>query len=125
LLFKNSYQEFKRLLHTNAIILVRLNNKAVDQRIVTNVLAFIVFYLLTFVAGSVVMAVLGLELDSAMGYVIATLGNIGIGIGYVGQMDNFANIPSFGKLVLSFLMMLGRLELFTVMIIFTPVFWKK
>ena len=125
LLFKNSYQEFKRLLHPNAIIPVRLNKKAVDQRIVTNVLAFIVFYILTFVAGSVVMAAIGLELDSAMGSVIATLGNIGPGIGSVGPMDNFASIPNFGKWVLSFLMMLGRLELFTVMIIFTPVFWKK
>jgi trk system potassium uptake protein TrkH len=60
-----------------------------------------------------------------MGSVIASLGNIGPGIGSVGPMDNFAHIPDAGKWFLSFLMMLGRLELFTVMIIFTPVFWKK
>ena len=125
LLFKNSYQEFKRLLHPNAIIPVRLNHKAVDPKIITNVLAFIVFYLLIFVAGSIVMAGMGLDIDSAMGSVIASLGNIGPGIGSVGPMDNFAHIPDAGKWFLSFLMMLGRLELFTVMIIFTPVFWKN
>jgi len=125
LLFKNSYQEFKRLLHPNAIIPVRLNHKAVDPKIITNVLAFIVFYILIFVAGSIVMAGLGLDIDSAMGSVIASLGNIGPGIGSVGPMDNFSHIPAFGKWFLSFLMMLGRLELFTIMIIFSPVFWKK
>lgn len=125
LLFKNSYQEFKRLLHPNAIIPVRLNHKAVDPKIVTNVLAFIVFYILIFVAGSIIMAGLGLDFNSAMGSVIASLGNIGPGIGSVGPMDNFAHIPDAGKWFLSFLMMLGRLELFTIMIIFSPVFWKK
>ena len=125
LLFKNSYQEFKRLLHPNAIIPVRLNHKAVDPKIITNVLAFIVFYILIFVAGSIVMASMGLDIDSSMGAVIASLGNIGPGIGSVGPMDNFAHIPDAGKWFLSFLMLLGRLELFTVMIIFAPVFWKK
>ena len=68
---------------------------------------------------------LGLDFNSAMGSVIASLGNIGPGIGSVGPMDNFAHIPDVGKWFLSFLMMLGRLELFTVIIIFSPVFWKK
>jgi len=125
ILFKNSFLEFKRLLHPHAIIPVRLNHRAVDSKIVTNVLAFIVFYILTFAAGTIIMAALGLDLVSAMGSVIASLGNIGPGIGSVGPADNFAHIPWFGKWVLSFLMLMGRLELFTVMIIFTPVFWKK
>jgi trk system potassium uptake protein TrkH len=125
ILFKNSFLEFKRLLHPKAIIPVRLNHRAVDQKIVTNVLAFIVFYILTFAAGTIIMAGLGMDLDSAMGAVIASLGNIGPGIGSVGPVENFAHIHWFGKWVLSFLMLMGRLELFTVMIIFTPVFWKK
>ncbi len=125
ILFKNSFLEFKRLLHPNAIIPVRLNHRAVDQKIVTNVLAFIVFYILTFAAGTIIMSALGMDLDSAMGAVIASLGNIGPGIGSVGPVENFAHIHPVGKWVLSFLMMMGRLELFTVMIIFTPVFWKK
>ncbi len=125
MLFKNSFLEFKRLLHPNAIIPVRLNHRAIKPEIVTNVLAFIVVYILTFVIGTIVMSGLGLDLDSAMGSVIASLGNIGPGIGSVGPSENFAHIPQIGKWFLSFLMLMGRLELFTVMIIFTPVFWKK
>ncbi len=125
MLFKNSFLEFKRLLHPNAIIPVRLNHHAVKPEIVTNVLAFIVVYILTFVVGTVVMSGLGLDLDSAMGSVIASLGNIGPGIGSVGPASNFAHIPDLGKWFLSFLMLMGRLELFTVMIIFAPAFWKK
>ncbi len=125
MLFKNSFLEFKRLLHPSAIIPVRLNHRAVKLEIVLNVLAFIVVYILTFVIGTVVMSGLGLDLDSAMGSVIASLGNIGPGIGSVGPAENFAHIPDVGKWFLSFLMLMGRLELFTVMIIFTPVFWKK
>ncbi len=125
ILLKNSYLEFKRLLHPNAIIPVRLNHKAVDQRIVTNVLAFAFFYLLIFSVGSVIMTMLGLDLNSAMGGVISCLGNIGPGMGSLGPMDNFANVHDAGKWVLSFLMLLGRLELFTIMIILTPLFWKR
>ncbi len=125
MLLKNSLMEFKRLLHPHAIIPVRLNHRAIKPEIVTNVLAFIVVYILTFVIGTVIMSSLGLDLDSAMGSVIASLGNIGPGIGSVGPVENFAHIPWIGKWVLSFLMLMGRLELFTVMIIFTPVFWKK
>jgi trk system potassium uptake protein TrkH len=125
LLLKNSYLEFKRLLHPNAIIPVRLNHKAVDRNIVSNVLAFTIFYLLIFSVSTIVMTTLGLDLNSAMGSAITCLGNIGPGLGSVGPMENFAHIIWPGKWILSFLMLLGRLELFTVMIIFTPLFWKR
>jgi len=125
LLFKNGALEFKRLMHPNAIIPVRLNHRAISPAIITNVLAFIVFYILIFVLGTIVMALLGFDLDSAMGSVIATLGNIGPGIGSVGPVENFANVPAFGKWFLSFLMLIGRLELFTVLILFSSAFWKK
>jgi trk system potassium uptake protein TrkH len=125
IVLKNSYLEFKRLLHPNAIIPVRLNHKAVDQKTVTNVLAFAIFYLLIFSVSSVVMTTMGLDLDSAMGGVITCLGNIGPGLGSLGPMDNFALVSWPGKWIFSFLMLLGRLELFTIMIIFTPVFWNR
>lgn len=125
LLAKHSYLELKRLIHPNAIIPVRLNQKVVDKQIVVNVLAFIVFYIMIFVFGTVIMSALHLDLETAMGSVAATLGNIGPGIGKVGPMDNFYFIPDFGKWFLSFLMMMGRLELFTVLIVFTPLFWRK
>jgi trk system potassium uptake protein TrkH len=89
------------------------------------VLAFIVFYLLIFMGGSVFMAGLGLDMESAMGAVASALGNIGPGLGSVGPAETYAQLPHVGKWLLSFLMLLGRLELFTVLIIFAPAFWKK
>lgn len=125
LLFKNSYLELKRLIHPKAVIPVRLNNKAVKPEIMNNVLAFVVFYILILAFGSLIMTGLGLDLESAMGSVAATLGNIGPGIGDVGPAENYSHIPDFGKWFLSFLMLLGRLELFTVLVLFTAAFWKK
>ncbi len=125
LLLKNSYYEFKRIIHPKAIIPVRLNKHAVDPKIIANIQAFMVVYIVVFVIGTIVMSSLGLDLDTAMGAVIATLGNIGPGIAGVGPANNFHQVPELGKWILSFLMMIGRLELFTVLVLFTPVFWKK
>jgi trk system potassium uptake protein TrkH len=125
LLFKNSALELKRLIHPNAIIPVRFNGVAVHPTIITNVLAFVSFYLITIVASTVVMSVMGYDLDTSIGAVAATLGNIGPGIGEVGPMENYSHIPAFGKWFLSFLMLIGRLEIFTVLILFSPHFWRK
>lgn len=125
LLLKNSYLELKRLIHPHAVIPVRLNHHSVAPQIIMNVLAFIVFYLLIFIFGVMIMTMLGLDMDSSIGSVAATLGNIGPGIGSVGPMENYYHIPEFGKWVLSFLMLMGRLELFTVLILFSPAFWRK
>jgi trk system potassium uptake protein len=125
LLAKNSYLELKRLIHPNAIIPVRLNEKVVAKPIVTNILAFIVFYIVIFVFGTIFMSSLNIDIETSMGSVAATLGNIGPGIGKVGPSENFSFIPDIGKWFLSFLMMIGRLELFTVLILFTPMFWKR
>lgn len=125
LLLKNSALELKRLIHPQAIIPVRFNGRAVSQNILFKVMAFFLFYLLIFFAGTFIMSLLGLDFQTAVGSTIATLGNIGPGIGDVGPVYNYAFIPDAGKWVLSFLMLLGRLELFTVIILFSPSFWKK
>lgn len=125
LLIKNSIIELKRLLHPSAIIPVRFNGKAVSREITFNVLAFIMIYILIFCIGSVVVSSFGLDFKTALGAVATTLGNIGPGIGQVGPVDNFAHLPNGVKWILSFMMLLGRLELFTVMILFTPYFWRK
>lgn len=125
LLAKNSYLELKRLIHPNAIIPVRLNNRSVDSNVISNVLAFIVFYMIIFVISTVVMSAMGLDLETAMGAVATSVGNVGPGIGTVGPASNFQHIPSAGKWFLSFLMLCGRLELFTVIILFSPAFWRK
>ncbi len=122
---KNGYFELKRLMHPRAIIPTKLSHKVVPQPLVNNVLAFIVIYLFIFFTSTVIMAGMGLDIESAMGAVATTLGNIGPGLGSVGPAENFSHVPDTGKWVLSFLMLVGRLELFTVIIIFVPAFWKK
>lgn len=124
-IIKNSYYEVKRLMHPKAVLPVRLNKKVVSEKIVLNVLAFIVIYFIIFIFGVAGMSALGLDFETSMGAVAATLGNIGPGIGGVGPANNFAFIPDAGKWFLSFLMLLGRLELFTVLAILTPVFWRN
>jgi len=125
LLLKNSFLELKRLKHPNALIPVRFNKNAVSPEIITNVLAFVTIYLLIFAFGTMVMAFMGYDMVSSFGAVAATLGNIGPGIGTVGPIENFVHIPDFGKWFLSILMIIGRLELFTVLIIFSPDFWSR
>ncbi len=125
LLFKNSLLELKRLMHPQAVIPVRMNNRPVSQNIIFNVLAFFLIYMIIFALGTFVMSMLGLDFESAIGATAATLGNIGPGIGSVGPMGNYADINAVGKWFLSFLMLLGRLELFTVLILLSPAFWKR
>ena len=125
ILIKNSTQELKRLIHPNAVIPVRMNKIAVETEVVTNVLAFLALYVVIVIISMVVMSALGNDLETSIGAVAATLGNIGPGIGNVGPAENFNDIARAGKWFLSFFMLLGRLEIFTVLILLTPAFWKK
>lgn len=125
ILIKNSILELRRQLHPSAIIPVRFNNKAVTREITFNVLAFIMIYLVVFATGVIIMSAFGVDFLTAIGSVATSLGNIGPGIGSVGPVDNFAHLPQASKWFLAFLMLLGRLELFTVLILFTPYFWRS
>ncbi|MDR4988244.1 MAG: potassium transporter TrkG [Bacteroidales bacterium] len=123
--FKNTRVELKKLIHPMAIIPVRLNKKVVPKQIITNFLAFFLTYIIVFIIGAAIMSAYGLDFESSVGASIATIGNIGPAIGSVGPAENYAHIPTGGKWVLSFFMLLGRLELFTVLLLFSPSFWKK
>lgn len=125
LLFKNSRLEMRRLIHPKAFVPVRLNGKSVQENIIYNVLAFFIIYILIFVFSSLFMSLLGLDFETSIGSVAASLGNIGPGLGKVGPADNYSFIPDAGKWLLAFLMLLGRLELFTVLVLFTATFWKR
>jgi trk system potassium uptake protein TrkH len=125
LLMKNSSLELRRLLHPRAIIPVRFNGKAVSMEIISNVQAFFIFYIGIVVLGSIILSLFGLDFITAAGAVATCLGNVGPGIGAVGPVNNFAELPDMVKWILSFFMLLGRLELFTVLLIFTPAFWKS
>lgn len=125
LLLRNSLLELKRLVHPRAIIPVRFNEKAVSQEIIFNVQAFFIFYILLFVLGAIVLSLIGLDFLTSAGATATCLGNVGPGMGVVGPVSNFSGLPDLSKWILSFLMLIGRLELFTVLIIFTKTFWKK
>jgi len=127
--FKNTLLEFKRLLHPAAYIRLKVDENAVNGRIITHILVFLLCYLILFILGTIVMTII-LDGDptpflSSIGSTATCIGNVGPAIGSVGPMDNFAHIPSVGKVFLSFIMIIGRLEVFTILIILTPYFWKS
>lgn len=123
--FKNSFLEFKRILHPRAIIPLKINRQRVRGRVLTHIIIFLLLYLLLFVIGAVLMSVLGYDFTTSVGAVATSLGNVGPAIGNVGPVDNFAWLSDTAKLLLAFLMLLGRLELFTILVLFTPYFWKS
>ena len=125
LLIKNSILELRRLIHPRAVIPVRFNENSVPNDIISNVQAFFLFYISIFVIGTIIMSLIGLDFQTAMGSVATSLGNVGPAIGGVGPSSTFAAIPDLGKWILSFLMLMGRLELFTVLLIFSPAFYKS
>jgi trk system potassium uptake protein TrkH len=122
---KNGFMEFKRIIHPRAIIPIRYNGRAVDSKVTHNILGFFLIYILIFVAGAVGIAAGGYDLLTAAGASIACLGNIGPGIGGVDPSHNFAFFSEASKMFLAFLMLLGRLELFTILFLFSPSFWKN
>jgi trk system potassium uptake protein TrkH len=122
-LLKEMGSELKKLFHPHGIFPIKIGDKPVPDNVVSNVVVFIALYILIFLFGVMAMAGLGLDIDTSIGAVAATLGNVGPGIGTVGPVDNYFHIPILGKWILSFLMMTGRLEIFTVLVIFTRHFW--
>ncbi len=124
-LLKIVFAEIKRLVHPRAVVPVQVGRKPVPTDVLTHVMGFFVLYMMLFAVGVGVMAGIGLDLISALGSVAACLGNIGPGLGSVGPTENYAHIPVAGKWVLFWLMLLGRLEIFTVVILFTRSYWEK
>lgn len=125
MMIKSSLLELKKLLHPSAIIPVRYGGKAVHQSIIFNILSFFVLYMLIFILSAIILTFFGLDFISAIGAAASSLGNIGPAIGSVSPVDNYAHLSTSAKWFCSFLMLIGRLELFTVLILLTPYFWKK
>ena len=125
IMIKNGVIEFKRTLHPNAVLPVRFNQKAISKEIVFNVLGFFILYMLSFIIGAVVLASMGLDMETAIGGAASSLGNVGPAFGDLGPVNNFDILPVAGKWWCSFLMLIGRLELFTVLILLTPFFWRN
>jgi len=122
---KNTWLEFKRILHPRAIIRIKINKEIVPPRILTHVLVFLLVYLLTFVLGSVLITMSGLDFMTSLGGVAASLGCVGPAIGDLGPAHNYSFVSDGAKIIFSFLMLLGRLEIFTVLIFFSPFYWRS
>lgn len=124
-LAKHSIRELKRAVYPRRVTVVRLNGKAVPEEVCSAVLAFVILYISVFLLSTLAMSAMGLDLMSAVGSVAATLGNIGPGFGLVGPTCNYSALPALGKWLLSFCMLVGRLEVYTVLSLFVPGFWRK
>ena len=125
ILTKVSRNEFKHILHPNAILPVRINKQVISPSIVSTVLAFCFIYISIIVIGTLLMMAMGVGAEESMGCVISSIGNMGPGLGKTGPAYSWNALPDAAKWLLSFLMLLGRLELFTVLLLFTPDFWKR
>ncbi|MDR2911067.1 MAG: TrkH family potassium uptake protein, partial [Bacteroidales bacterium] len=112
-------------IHPNAIIPVKFNKHTVDTKIITNILAFFMFYFFIFAFSTIIFTFFEPDIETSIGAVASSLGNIGPGLGKVGPTENFAHVAPAGKWFLSFLMLLGRLEFFTILVLFSPSFWKN
>ncbi len=125
LLFKQSYRELFKLIHPRSVSQLKLGGKVVKPEVMSGIWGFFLLYLGLFALSSIFLAALGVDVLSAFAAVTATIGNIGPGLGSVGPTDTYANIPQAGKMILTLCMLLGRLEIYTIIILFVPEFWRK
>ena len=122
---KHALIELKKLIHPSAVIPLRVGNRVIPREVIYSVLGLFLLYVLLFILVSVIMSFMGMDLMTSAGAAASCLGNIGPGLGNVGPTDNFAFIPIPGKWILAISMMVGRLEIYTVLVIFTKGFWAK
>jgi trk system potassium uptake protein TrkH len=122
---KNLIKTFKQLIYPNAIITLHLNKKPLNDSLNNSVLTFIFVYFVIFAAGSILMVFFGNSPATSCSSVATCMAGIGPGIGSVGPVANFAHLSVWSKSLLTGLMITGRLEIYTVLILFTPNYWKK
>lgn len=125
ILFKIVMNEFKRIVHPNAVIPVRTAGKVVPSPVQSAILAYAVIYILVIIIGLFVNMGCGLNFLDSFGLSVSSVGNIGPALGNYGPMDSFATLPVGVKWFSMFQMLVGRLEFFAVLLLFTPVFWKR
>ncbi|MGD8649222.1 MAG: TrkH family potassium uptake protein [Desulfobacterales bacterium] len=125
LCLKYCYNELFSLIHPHAVSYVKIASEPVPDDVMRSVLGFLALYVVLFILSSVLLAGLGVDFTTSFAAVAATIGNIGPGFGMVGPVENYAHIPLLGKWLLIWCMLLGRLEIFTVIVLVVPEFWRK
>ena len=121
---KFACRELFRLIHPRSVRHVKLNNQVVSEDVLRSIMGFLALYILLFAGAGGILAAMGLDMLTALGAAASCLGNIGPGFGTVGPVENFAHLPAAAKWVLAWCMLLGRLEIYTVIILVVPEFWK-
>ena len=123
-LVKNTFVEFRRQVHPTAMLPVKMNKSVVPTHVVSKILAFMFLYLLLMFGSFIILSLTGMTFDEAIGASITAISNVGPGLGANGPAGNFANLTDFAKIYMSMLMLIGRLEIFTVLSLLIPSFWK-
>ena len=122
-MLNHAYSNIVKMIHPNSVVTLKVGTKSVDDNVATSVWGFFSIYVISFVILLMAVLISGLDLETAFSSVGACLNNLGPGLGLVSE--NYSDINSFAKGVLAFSMLLGRLEIFTLLIILTPLFWAK
>ena len=125
LLFKHTGMELRKHLHPRAVLLARVGRQEVKEGVMANVIGFVILYVLLFGAGALALSLLGMDMLTALGASAAAVGNIGPGLGEVGATDNYGWMSGSALAILSFLMLAGRLEIYTVLLLLLPETWKR
>jgi len=125
IIIKNAVTEFKRRIHPNAVIPVKLNGKPVGQQSINNTMAFMLLYMFIIGVTTLVFCACGVNFEESLGTAISAMGNVGISVGQFGPAGTYASFPIVGKWVMTMVMLIGRLEIFTILLLFSPTLWKK
>jgi trk system potassium uptake protein TrkH len=123
-LFKYAYRRILLFFNPRAVIPLKVRGNTLSDSFVSGIIGMSILYVAILIVGFLIMSALGLDLVTALSSVVATLGNVGPGLGLVGPTANYLWIPALGKIVMIVLMLVGRLELFTILVLLTPTFWK-
>ena len=122
---KNAFAEMYRRIHPNAVLPIRFNGRPLTQTMTNNVMAFMFFYILIIAMATIVFVACGISPGEAFATAVSGMGNVGESLGQYGPAGNYANFPLVAKWVMTLVMLIGRLEIFTVLLLFSPVLWRK
>ena len=118
-------RELLQIMHPRAVYTVRIGNKTVDEKTISEILGFFFMYILIFITAILVISLDNMDWETTTTAVAATLGNIGPGFGIVGPMGNYSAFSDLSKIILSLCMIIGRLEIYPILLLGIPSFWKK
>jgi trk system potassium uptake protein TrkH len=125
ILLKNTFREIRQTVHPRGVLPVQIGRKNIEPATIMRILSFVISYVFFFSLGALILTFLGVDFMSAIGASIACLANIGPALGEFGPIDNYASMPWLGKWTMSLLMMIGRLEVFTVLVLFSKAYWRE